>query len=538
MERPGDRALVVCFLILSFALALGCVALRNIYDDEHTSLTYVRLSVTQIVREANLADVHPPGMYLLAHFAFAAIPSPRWMTLIVVLLLYAGLGCFAFSLTPLLLTLRERVCFLALATLHPQLLLWGVTIRWYGWWTPLALATLVYALQPRVQRQSAQFGYARALVLGSALAALFYISYVTLVFALALAVALLFRYGPRPWKQYGVVVLCFAFLVWPQLGAFREVHMARSALQRSTPLVSLARLVQGTFSSEAYLPWDPMAVAAAVGFSALLALGLRRFVGKVRAGSLAQVLLRCDGGLASIVAFALSFGLLVAVSGLGAKPRNALILAPALAPLFALVVGSLRWVKLQSGVIVFVLLWEAIAMEHILGRHGLMKANRNDRPEEVIHLIQQTLAAHPPPGCSVLVTYDPLLTLTAEQSTIPNLLIEAPAETTLALRRPAFSTNGCIGIDIFWVRSSLGGFGAGGTALTERMTESKTAIEEPLSTHRLGFDPDAARKRRWTRFGDTTELADFRYVVESARIRVDQLPAVLGQLRGFRSASE
>src|ERR1039458_1187485 len=97
----NGRVLTSAFLAVSLLVSLAFLSVRNIYDDEALSLAVVDSSVSQIIKAANTGDVHPPGMYLLAHFAYQAIPSPRWMTLFTLLLLYAGLSVFAFAVAPL-----------------------------------------------------------------------------------------------------------------------------------------------------------------------------------------------------------------------------------------------------------------------------------------------------------------------------------------------------------------------------------------------------------------------------------------------------
>ena len=117
------------FLALFLLVSLAFIALRNTYDDEYSNFNYLEKSTLQVIHAANSADVHPPGMYLLSHFAYKAIPSTRWMTLLDLLFLYAGLATFLYAVTPLLPNTAARVCFLLLTALQPQLMLWGITIR-------------------------------------------------------------------------------------------------------------------------------------------------------------------------------------------------------------------------------------------------------------------------------------------------------------------------------------------------------------------------------------------------------------------------
>ncbi len=520
--------LILLFLIVSFALALCCVCTRNIYDDEHTSLNFVHLYTSQIIQTANSSDVHPPGMYLLTHYAFEAIPSPRWMTLFVVFLLYAGLAVFVFALTPLFATLRGRICFLALATLSPQLLMWGLTFRWYGWWTPLALIVLVYAIQP-MRVALPHITWMRSVVLAVLLAALFYLNYITLLFIVALAAALVFRYGFRPWKQYVVAFLVFLLLISLQLHAFYTVHLAGSHTQRASLLISFARLIQGLFVSEAFLPWHPIAIAALVCFGALIIFGALKII---RTWSVAGVLLTPQRGLAGIILFAVVFFLLITLSGLGMKPRNALILIATLAPLLALFVESLPSQVLQSGLLVFFLLWEGVGIEHLIVRRGLAKSNMNNHPEEVVAYIRQASS-----DCSVVVTYDPLLTLSLEESGMAHQLVVAPPGSTLAIRRPVFNGETCGSMDVYWVTSYLGGMGEGGEQLAKEMVAAESSRKGQIQTHDFSYDPDAARKRRFKKFGDNSDVPDFRYVVQSETISSTALSKILKLLPDYADAS-
>ena len=408
------RALTAIFLAISLLISLAILSVRNTYDDESSSLAFVGSSVSQIIKTANSGDVHPPGMYLLAHFAYQAIPSPRWMTLFTLLLLYAGLSVFAFAITPLFATIRARICFLLLATLHPQLLMWGNTIRWYGWWTGLALVTLIFALHPDPSGFKPRLTYVRSALLGLLLACLFYINYITLVFIATLGLAILLRYSWQAWKQYLMVFAVFLPLIVPQLHAFLTVHSAGSKGQRSGFLLSLARLIEAIVCSEAYLPWHPLAILAALAFLFLAIVGVRQAARFSRSPAASPAVWTAYNSLASIILFSLIFFVLVALSGLGVKPRNGLLLLPVLAPLVALLVDTLRPLVAQYTFIGIFGLWSAVGVEHLLHRQGLAKASMINRPEEVVSFLRDSRG----PDCSVVVTYDALLTLTLSTSSL------------------------------------------------------------------------------------------------------------------------
>src|SRR5579871_751089 len=122
------------FLCISAVCAVATLAKRNLYDDEISSLYVVTGSVRSIVRFAYEEDVHPPGMYLLTHIAHAILPSFRWMNLFPLAVLYVGLCVFVLAVAPLFRRRWSRALFLLLATLNPQVVLWGTSFRWYSWW--------------------------------------------------------------------------------------------------------------------------------------------------------------------------------------------------------------------------------------------------------------------------------------------------------------------------------------------------------------------------------------------------------------------
>src|ERR1700733_899765 len=89
--RPVTSALPTGFLLVSAALSVAVLAVRNLYDDEISSLNIITSPVASILRTNAHGDIHPPGMYLLAHFAYSVLPSFRWINLFPCLLLYTGL---------------------------------------------------------------------------------------------------------------------------------------------------------------------------------------------------------------------------------------------------------------------------------------------------------------------------------------------------------------------------------------------------------------------------------------------------------------
>jgi hypothetical protein len=515
-RKPNPNLLTIAFLATSAALSVALLAMRNLYDDEISALELVSRPVASIVRACSQAGVHPPGMYLLAHLAYSVVPSFRWMNLLPCLFAYTGLAVFLRDIAPPFTHARSQLCLLLLATLHPQLLLWSTTFRWYSWWTGLALITLTIALQPRHPRPT--FGAARALMLAFLLACLFYLNYITLLFVLALAVAMLARYQPRKCLLLPALLTLGAFtaLIAPQLHTMIAVHLPNSDDQRFNLISSFLRLLESVAASEAYLPWHPLAILSSLLFAALSVLGLIALLHLIRRDPAAT-----RTAFASLLLFGLIFFLFVAVSGLGGKPRNGLLLIPVLAPAAAFIVGTLRQ-RMQNAILIFFALWSAVGVAHILGRYGLAKASMNDRPEQVVAFVGQTAG----PGCAVVVTYDTGLTFALAQANLPRTLIVSPVLRPIFGESQPLPTADCSDTRLYAVESYLGASDPETQAALTREFESITSlIQGPPRTDSFSFDPDAPRKRTLARIpglgGDLASAAalpDYRYVVTSGPI--------------------
>ncbi|HEX9201055.1 MAG TPA: hypothetical protein VF865_15960 [Acidobacteriaceae bacterium] len=544
-RKPSPRTLATVFLLVSATLSIVLLGVRNLYDDEISSLEIVTSTARDILRFAAQRDVHPPGMYLLAHLAYSIIPSFRWMDLFPLLILYLGLTVFLFQVIPFFAHMRSQFFLLLLATLHPQLLMWSNTFRWYSWWTGIALITLTTALQPG--NPTPTLSKSRSLTIGLMLACLFYLNYITLLFALALSVAILFRYRKQSWKiQLPSILITlgvFLTLIAPQLRTMFLVHLPNGRGQRSGHADSFLRLLLSVSASEAYLPWHPFAILAIVlsgALSVCALIALLRLYRNSRPESSSGDANELSATLASIILFGLLFFLLVAASGLGGKPRNGLLLIPVLAPAIALIAETLR-PRAQNAILIFLSIWIGVGAAHLLGRYGLTKATMNDRPEQVVAFIAQTSGS----GCAIVVTYDATLAFSVAQADLPRVLIISPfPESTFGgfRRLPA---NGCARTRLYAVQSYLGGDDTVSHTLNGELHSATQFIESPPRTDSFSFDPDAARKRATVRIprlhGDlasAARLPDYRYVVTSGDFDQANVEVMRKGLPHFLGGSE
>ena len=532
---PNADALTTTFLLISFGAAIAVLATRNLYDDEILSLPVITRSARDIIRFSSTGDVHPPGMYLLTHFAWRMLPSFRWMNLIPMLVLYAGLAIFVRAVAPLFTHTASRVCFLLFATLHPQLLLWGTSFRWYSWWTGIALICITIAVQPR--RTPPSTSPARGALLGLMLACLFYLNYITILFVPTLALAMLVRRRTEIRKllvYYGVAGTVTLILTAPQMHTFFTMHLLGARRQNSGLLISFARLAQSLLSSEAYLPWHPLAIMSAGVIACLLpgaifALRRKTEVSDRKPGS-AILSLSILGG---------TLFLLVAGSGLGGKPRSGLLLIPVLAPAFPWLLEPLRS-RTQAAILLLLALWSADGIAHMLGRYGLTKAMMIDRPEQVVAFVRETSAG----GCSVVATYDPTLAFAITQANLPNGTLITPFPSPVVSNQQQVGAT-CSHPTLYAVQSYLGGSYLWQPILDAELHAAIQDTQGSSQVHRFSFDPDAALKRKLADLpglgGDlksAAELPDYRYLVMSGPIAPESLGSIRHQLKDFAIPNE
>jgi len=483
----------------SFAFSLAFLAVRNIYDDELRSFEVILNPFPQLLHLARTTDVHPPGMYLLSRIAFLLTGSERWMTVLPLLVLYAGLVVFAYRVRPLLAQ-RPAAWITAVVLIfwHPQLLLWGNSVRWYPYWTGLALILLAGTLLAPVRSASV----ARLALLGLALAAMLYLSYATLTFALAFVCAWAFRWGVTRTSLRDLAILAgtAAVVAAPQLPALLLVHIPNSGTQRSSLVVSAARLFHGMVISEAMFPWQPVGLIFAFGVA--LPLGLR--------GAWTVLRDRDSRALGSLAIWCAVLAILAVASGLGGKARTFIVLCPAWGVLVGAGLGELRrsWGRWVAWGVTAA--WLLVGCAHELGRERTAKSGLNDRVDEVVNLVTSQAGSEP----ALIVSYDPATVYALNEARIrsgrPWTVCSAYPDAIHGI--PAAQV-GAQPKKVFVVRSFVGSLLPNARWLDRVLSSAEAGIVAP-SKAMLSKDPDWGMKRRVPGMGDAAAaLPEYRFVV-------------------------
>src|SRR6202044_1751558 len=83
----------------------------------------------------------------------------------------------------------------------------------------------------------------------------------------------------------------------------------------------------------------------------------------------------------------------------------------------------------------------------------MMKATMNDRPEQVVAFVQQTIG----PGCAIVVTYDTAVAFDVARADLPRTLIVSPFRGPIFGGSRPLPTQGCDQPRLYAVESYLGG---------------------------------------------------------------------------------
>lgn len=509
-------------LLASLAFSLVFLSLRNLYDDEVGSFELFLETLPTLWARANAGDVHPPGQYALGHLFLGLAGTPRWAGLGPLLICMLGIAIFVGTLLAGgVLRGAPALLFAGVAFLHPQILMWGSSLRWQPYLAGGVLAVLAVALSLHREPEDGRLrppSIAVCVGLGLLLGALLYVNYLILFLSPALAVAWLLRYPIDRGSvvRIAVIGLVAGLLFAPQVAPLWTVHLPQGGGQRSI-LLALVKLPPGAVAGQAVLPWHP--VALPVGLVSLFFFA--RLVGRVR------VAVREAGGAVRLVGRAnpawlvlLGFYVLVfagaVVTGVGYKPRSLLFLGPIYAYLLAVAWAATSWrpVKLVGGALLVV--WLGASGHNLLAKTGTSKAGFIDRHDEVIALAHEEAHGRR----ALFLSHDPALAFALHRAArergedwavcapIPDVYHGDPCQQARAWKGPE---------RVFLVNSFIGSY----LSVARALDRAQQGVMAGLRVERIverSLDPDAAMKRRIPT-ADAALSHDFRYQIAVGSLR-------------------
>lgn len=448
-------------------ISIAAVNHGSYYDDEIYNLrNVVANDFGSLWTYINKVDAHPPGSYIINKFLFNILGSWEAVKILGGLLNAAALAVFAllaFDRMNSAARLTLTVLLLASAT-H---VMWGASVRWYAYFNPfftVALAILMFANISLTKR---------SLLLGAAIAALFYISYAALCAAPVLIAVHLLRERDNLTRRdliHLLVIGLIGFLVCaPQIYIFVHDKLGASGLHSQTGSF-FGALVQLGITLSVGNAVFPLAVAAIV------------YLGLVGALGLYFLFVKPKTKLDWIAFIALCIGVLaMAATGIGIKPRNSVYLLPLVYFILASAVGGLPAVPARAA-FVLIALFQFLGVANVIAHRGTEKGSYDANFKTAMATL--TAWQQQCKGRFFVFEHDVVLTYLIEQSHIPHSSPFSDAQDpTVALR-----AGDCVAV----VKTYRSVFSAGAVAAFYRGLDIPEL--KPQRAAMISEDPNAAAK--------------------------------------------
>jgi len=470
------------------------------------------MSVPKLWYGVNVSDVHPPGTYLIGKLAWWLFDSPRWMTVLPLLIWLGAVAVFVARVGPLLGSSWSRVLFATIAFFHPHAMMWTNTFRWYPIWSGLVLLTLAYGpLRPPAKTPADWPGFGTTLALGALGALMFYVSYLTVLWLPCFALAWFVRFGRSRMALTGLaLVLVIVFLgATPQLVPFVQVHLRGAASQRGPILYGAARLLHGLSVGEAVQPWHPMGLLVLPVLGAAFILAVRRW-GRTP-GDVGNSTVPQDDRrrlIAALGTWIAALTLAGIATGLAARPRSFVVLVVPISLLLVTGLETIRKPRLRLLVTVFIAGWLIIGASHLLLRRATAKAGMNDHPDELAARIIELAQGRP----ALVFTYDKMLLfeLNRQRQSRKVPLVVCSCDADFVHRLPPAPALSHAPQMIFVVNTFIGSLTEDAARITRVFDQARALIAaDQRWEQQLGADPDAPIKRWLT----GVDLPRYRYGV-------------------------
>jgi hypothetical protein len=382
--------------MLFMALGIAIAFTRHFYDDEVATIQFIsNTSFWAIWSVANSMDVHPPLSYLINRmFWWPRCPELLFMPSI--LLNAATTWYFYRAAEPLTRGWQARTALFLLTFCNPELLMWGVSIRWYALFIPITTLMITRLLFYDVNRRA-------ILISVLMLAILTHTCYLTLFLLPVVFGLMAVRCGRANFRWVALGVAGYALLTAYQYYIFATVHSGSSSTQRGGLIIALVYTLTAVCNGSTVFPAEPVAIFKALMTLAVIGFGLpaiRRNTPNRR------VLLT----LAILIGF--SFALLV-LSGVGMKMRNASYLNPWFCLFTVLLLGGARqWLK--TGFMVSTVLFTCLSLYNVLNRCETLKDRYNFPVRETVRILVE-MRQKSPHQQMVVYTYEPTIAFELER---------------------------------------------------------------------------------------------------------------------------
>jgi hypothetical protein len=354
------------------------------FDDEYFNLMVVEHFGSGIASYTQTTDVHPPLSYLLNNWLFKSFGKWEYVRMISGILTATSIIAAISSLG------RNRnvsfsLILIYLLAFNPAILMWGTSLRWYGYFIPLLIWLIIVP-------ENMKWHWPKFFLLMLLMGYLAYISFFIL--------PSMFLYYWIKDKRDALIKIkailipgILSLLIYiPQLIIFFNVHYPRSGGQVFSLPSGLIGVLSTYFSNQGVFPLSVPGIASALG-SGIVLLYLTREVKKELKG---PYLLSLFTGLIILLA-----------TRIAGKMRNLIVLIPMQVLWIAEKISKpiSRWIVFAAGLIIF---GNLVGSYNVITHEDTTKNSWNIPVREVTDLINKELEKEK--SSILLYCHDPIIT--------------------------------------------------------------------------------------------------------------------------------
>ncbi len=302
------------------------------FDDEYFNLMVVEHFGSEIASYTQTTDVHPPLSYLLNNWLFKSFGKWEYVRMVSGILTATSIIAAISSLG------RNRninfsLLLIYLLAFNPAILMWGTSLRWYGYFLPLLIWLII--VPENVKLLWPKF-FLFMLLMG-------YLAYISFFILPSMFLYYWIKDKRDALIKIKAILIpgILSLLIYiPQLIIFFNVHYPRSGGQVFSLPSGLIGVLSTYFSNQGVFPLSVPGIASALG-SGIVFLYLIIEVKKELKG---PYLLSLFTGLIILLA-----------TRIAGKMRNLMVLIPLQAVWFAEKISTVssRWMLLAAGLIVY-----------------------------------------------------------------------------------------------------------------------------------------------------------------------------------------
>lgn len=388
-----DRLLLWLHFILIILIYAATGYYSQGFDDEYFNLMVVEKFGTDIAGFTQTTDVHPPLSYLLNAWLIKLLGSWEWVRLISGLLTASAIVATIARLGSNK-NIRYSLILIYLLAFNPALLLWGTSLRWYGYFFPILIWLLVV---PQNKNWIWPKLFISFLILG-------HIGYIS--FFIFPAMFLYYwlsdeRDAKEKSKSILLPALVSLLLYSPQLSVFFKVHYPRSGGQVFSITSGLIGIFSTHFSNQGVFPLSVPGIISAIGTAIML------------------VLIVIDFKSEWAKPFGLPFtsGLFILlVARIAGKMRNLSVMLPLQAKGFAdkINIASSRWTWIAMGMIGF---GNLVGTYNVITHEDTTKNSWNIPITTLKSFVENELRSEK--STTLIYSHDPMITWHFEQMGYP-----------------------------------------------------------------------------------------------------------------------